>query len=290
VSNHPSPTDIGASRLIFLHVPKVGGTTLASVLRARFPVGQTYLIDGRCLAESMEEFRRLPPDRRAQIRFLHGHMPFGLHEYLPEPSVYVTMLRHPVQRILSYYFYVKRFEEHPHHQAASEMDLRGFACSEISTELDNGQVRLLSGEWHRGIPFGKCTPDLLEEAIDNLVKHFIVVGLTERFDESLLLMRKALGWRGYPLYTKKNVTAGRLQLNTIPPDILETIAQQNQLDMKLYEHVQASFERELEDRCIDAATLRSYGRRLGLYQRLAPLGRAMPAPLRRLAGRGLRGL
>ena len=48
----------------------------------------------------------------------------------------------------------------------------------------------------------------LAQAKRNLDR-FLVVGLTERFDESFILIRRALGWR-LPMYERHNVSKAGL--------------------------------------------------------------------------------
>jgi hypothetical protein len=59
----------------------------------------------------------------------------------------------------------------------------------------NEQVRRIAG-----VPpeKGPCTEATLEKALEHLRTDFAVSGLTERFDESLILMKRRLGWSKYP--------------------------------------------------------------------------------------------
>ena len=43
-------------------------------------------------------FAQIPPARLRKTRMFKGHMLFGLHEILPQPSTYITVLRDPVDR------------------------------------------------------------------------------------------------------------------------------------------------------------------------------------------------
>ena len=56
-------------------------------------------------------------------------------------------------------------------------------------------------------PFGELPQEALDLAVDRLGE-FSVVGLTERFDESAVLLTRALGWRRM-VYTRENVTPNR---------------------------------------------------------------------------------
>ena len=104
-------------------------------------------IDGACVQESVGEFKKLPEALRERIIVLKGHLYFGLHEFLPRPSTYITILRDPVDRVISNYYYVLRTPSHYlHHEIRSQgMSLREYLRSEMNPQLDNAQRRLLSG-------------------------------------------------------------------------------------------------------------------------------------------------
>jgi Galactose-3-O-sulfotransferase len=75
-------------------------------------------------------------------------------------------------------------------------------------------------------------------------RHFAVVGLSERFDESLLLIKRKLGWNRLPLYQKQNVAAHRPP--ELPKHVLNTIRKHNELDYELYEWASERLQHELE--------------------------------------------
>ena len=100
--------------LIFLHIPKAAGTTLNRIFRRRYRKSDIYMFDGSY--EKLDTFKKLPPERRRQIRLLCGHMPFGMHKYLLRLADYITILRDPVDRIVSHYFYVRRKTTHYLHE------------------------------------------------------------------------------------------------------------------------------------------------------------------------------
>ncbi len=58
--------------------------------------------------------------------------------------------------------------------------------------MNDGQVRLISGVFG-AVPFGELNETHLEQAIANL-RSFEVVGVTEKFDLTLLLLQQAFGW------------------------------------------------------------------------------------------------
>lgn len=231
--------------LIFLHIPKAAGSTLHPVLERHYSKRSYRTIS---LPEQLEAFKEMPHAARRHIRLLKGHMPFGMHAHLEGRSRYVTLLRHPAERVVSHYYYVKRRPGHYlHHHIADGMNLADFASAGLSGELDNGQVRLLSGH-DQDIPPGQCTRDLLDNAQRNIEQHFAVAGLTERFDESLALMAITLGWHWTPYYLNRNVTQDKPVARQIDPAALAAIEAANPLDFELYDWVSQRFQHQITRR------------------------------------------
>jgi hypothetical protein len=128
---------------------------------------------------------------------------------------------------------------------SGDLSLEDILTSKLSSEFDNAQVRQLSGIWFdRG--FGECTTEMLSLAKDNILKHFAVVGLTERFDETLLLLRRAFAWKSV-FYVSRNVTPNRPTLERIDKQTLARLRDLNWLDDQLYHWVSERFELQIAE-------------------------------------------
>src|ERR1700719_215556 len=187
--------------LLFLHIPKAGGSTVYKILERQYSRAQILRLESSQIAQ----FKTLPAAQRGRYRLIEGHLYFGFHRYIPGASTYFTFLRRPVERVLSFYYYARSTPDHYlYSQLANErLDLRTALARELTPELRNGQIRQLAGEeWED--PQRVITRAALEQAQANLTQ-FRVVGLLEEFDASLLLLRRAFGWR-FPFYVKENVT------------------------------------------------------------------------------------
>src|SRR5262249_40471330 len=110
------------------------------------------------------------------------------------------------------------------------------------TPYANVQTKLLSGQ-DPGYDFlsGECTSATLETAKRNLDKYFALVGLTERFDETLALAKLLLGWK-VQQYGSLNVTKQRPAKDDVPAEIRQVIAERYSYDMELYSYAAARFE------------------------------------------------
>jgi hypothetical protein len=224
--------------VIFLHIGKTGGSSLRSLLRRQFRRNEVLEFrapiptDGRLRREgALEAFAALPQAERVRARLVMAHTPYGIHELIPRPSTYVTMLRDPEKLVVSLYRYIKRTPKHILHDEVLRRDLglEEFVRSGLSLETDNSQVRALAGD--TTTPFGGCGPQMLELAVRHLDERFSVVGLTERFDESVVLMGRAFGWHRLRYYEANVAPAAR---EPIPAAVLDLIRSQNALDIDLY--------------------------------------------------------
>ena len=221
---------------VFLHIPKTGGVTLRGALRHKYPDRVITLHSPRDPARVAD----LPPADRWAARVLTGHLPYGVDRFMPQECDYITMLREPVARVVSTYHHVL---DHPRHWFHDEAVRSGMALEDfvgaVEGPADNLQTRLLSGRVEGEFVARTTDPvkvtalgaKALDEAKANL-NRFAVVGLTERFDESFILVRRALGWR-LPMYATRNAARGPRRS---APDARATalIAERDQLDVELY--------------------------------------------------------
>jgi len=238
--------------LIFLHIPKTAGTTLTTVLARQYPQDKTLSIFDEPLdAPSLQQ---LPEHQREKLQYVRGHVRFGLHEFLPQPSTYITFLRDPIDRIISTYYFTFRTPSHPLYELflSQKIGLGDFVSSGIRVMTENGQVRLLAGKAGVETPFGQCNAELLDIAKHNIQDKFSLVGLSGRFDESLILLKRQFGWRNVA-YISRNVTANRPQKADVSEQDLALIQEYNQLDLELYRYIQEQFQQQIDEQGADFA-------------------------------------
>ena len=229
--------------VIFLHIHKTAGTTLNRIIERQYPMQQIWTLDEQ---HTLDDLLGLSQAQRAQIRMLRGHMIFGLHEHMPGPSNYFTLLRDPIERVISFYYFIRRNPNHYHFApiTSGDLGLREVLDLRLNNMMDNGQTRMLAGAEQYKYPVGACAQDLLEAAKRNLRESFSVVGLMERFDETLLLLKQAYSWRNVR-YVRQNVTGGRPLPAELPQATLDLVTEYNQLDLELYQYAVALFEEQV---------------------------------------------
>lgn len=165
-------------------------------------------------------------------------------------------------RAISAYKFILRnpaaFRSHPLHdpEVGGKIGLEGYLESEGLGRQGNRQTRLLSGT-----PSGDLGREALETAKHNL-ERFLVVGLTERFEETFVLVRRALKLR-VPFYATRLV-GPPLEISDRAVDL---IREQNLLDQELY-----AFGRDLFSRQV-AEQGRSFGLEVAAFRAMRPLSR-----------------
>ncbi|MDD5250639.1 MAG: sulfotransferase family 2 domain-containing protein [Rhodocyclaceae bacterium] len=237
----------------FVHIPKTAGTTLNAILAHQYAADETHEVMMRGMSWIMPGPRLLPRPlvsfsklrrlkaalERHAVRLVRGHFDMSLAKRLPADTRYFTFLRDPVERAVSHYWHYRRLTADPIHALAMRCTLAEWVSAAGLVEMDNGQTRRLAGAMD--LPCGRVTAPILERAKANLAGKFAVVGLTERFEESLVLLQRQFGW---PLCRAAalNVGDGRPQRADVGADALKVVADCNRFDAELYRFAAALFE------------------------------------------------
>jgi hypothetical protein len=226
--------------VVFLHIPKTGGMSLHEVLLRESRGKPTFWIADP--VKDLEWLTTFPEEERERWTLVEGHMYYGVHERLPRPCVYMTMLRDPVERVLSYYSHVQERPDHHLHQAARGLSIGECIRRGLTVEMDNFMVRALTRVENANLPFGGVTQQLLREAMANL-QRVKLLGLTERFSESLVYFGRELAWKGTDV-PRVNVTRRRVRREEVGTDV-ELVQEANRLDAELYRFAVELFEKRM---------------------------------------------
>ena len=234
----PSPHD-GTTRYFVAHMQKTAGTALRDRLRASFPEEQIYPNgsdgpDPRVAVISVAHLRERWAARGDQIRLLTGHFPVRTTELLDAEFVTMTVLRHPVERTLSF---LRHQAERRQRGATEDTPLVEIYEDPFRFEhmIRNHMTRTLSLSpdemlAHDGVltpvPYTPERLELAEEALAGLE----LFGLQDRFDEFC----DELGVR-YGLEVGGKLRSNTTEPTEVPPGLADRIAEDNALDMELYE-------------------------------------------------------
>ncbi len=288
------------SILVFLHIPKTGGLTMERIISRQYPQEATLWLSLH-RPKQVAAYRAMSAEARSRLRCIMGHFPLGFYEDpAGRPLVHAAILREPVARFISEYHFLRRLREgDAWHPPAEALDsLEAYLEYREAQHAMNLQTHIIGGfcpDLDRLPVLDPLPPDALDTAIRNLRTHFAVVGVTERFDEALLLMQRRLGWTRRIDYARRNVAPQPTTPADLPPALLERLQESTRLDRALVieaerllsaavAHEGAGFQDEL-------AALKRRNHRIHLVMRgwkSTPLGRISEWPgirqLRHLIG------
>ena len=240
--------------LVFTHIPKTAGTSLKkSAIFPNVERGDVYWSLG---------IRKLLRDRGNGAPVVLGHVPYGVHRFLKRPPYhYVTVLRDPVDRAVSFYNYVRMCEHgnpgHPgdHRWHPALPDAKRYPIDEfyqIET-YRNAQAKFTAGFFWNGfrdrMPTGlrrlAASDDrLLRVATHNLLHRYWYFGLLDRIDEAEETIARALGGQPTRTRDRSRQTSGRSGLVDPTPEQRERIRQSNALDVAFYDVAVAHYDRQ----------------------------------------------
>jgi len=198
-----------------------------------------------------------PTSRQIHIDALIGHVSFGIcpliNSTMPNPCSYTTVLRHPLDRVLSHYSYLMQvapqvvLEECP-----TCGDVDAFARALVSgslhkLQLDNTATRMISGDGllaslsSNRIDDVSCATDamMLRRAKTNLAQHFAVVGFQEDLPAYVRALRGFFGLpadaSGAPLPTVNPTLGRRVTAGGLSAETRTLLMRSQSYDMHLYE-------------------------------------------------------
>ena len=231
------------TRLFFLHIPKAGGTTFYDIIYRNFAYRKVAKIDGTHVAQSIADLSAQPMAVKNRFDCVIGHFSFGFHQQFSGRHTYITFLRSPVSRVVSLFDHIKNVPQHPLHEivASKGMDIHSFATSDLTSEIDNDQVRRISGSDAEVLADSD-----LARAVENLEHSFSFVGICEEYDRSLVLLsRQFPGWD--IRYVVKNVSRKEPVSSQQAYDkTLDQIRSRNSLDSELYKYARGRFVAEVQ--------------------------------------------
>jgi hypothetical protein len=207
--------------LAFVHIEKTAGITINWILRRSFGLRHCDVLPWRKGADffSAEDYRRIQR-LYPRIESLAGHdvKPYSDLDQVRPDIRYFTFVREPLARCASHYQY-----------QIQVMGKRVSFEDWINTErYRNWQTKKLAGKAD------------LDASIRTLKGKFIFVGLSERFDESLVVFKnRASSYSLNVRYNSRNVATDNKIKNQLLGDsrTKACLVEANNLDLSLYEFV-----------------------------------------------------
>ena len=131
--------------IVIVHVRKTAGKSLREVFYRQYGRAQTRLVENYFTdaEESLAIVTALATSPPPNVRVVHGHMLFWPELPWAKDTRFVTMLRDPVERTISHYYWLRAKNTSGRFRKTLET-----AISD-GTIHDNLQTRVISGEMPR---------------------------------------------------------------------------------------------------------------------------------------------
>jgi len=193
-SSEISIRDLTEEKLVFLHLPKTGGTTLRHVLAQGFE-------PARICPEPFNRLQHYCAGELARYRLFSGHFDLPSTQLIPGPKAIVTMVREPTARLISLYFFQRAHPpeiiERDHLELprlAQRHTIDEFFAAPAVTRhpsIDNALTRTLTqvlpeGSWDAlvGEPENAVPAEALLHRALRALDALDAVGVLERYEES----------------------------------------------------------------------------------------------------------
>lgn len=248
--------------LVFnIHIPKAAGNTVNALYRQLGFLPLALDMNTNDFFATVREDRwfegyATPPPRDAYLMTGHMRLDQPIFRRLWMPHMIISVLRDPVERMLSNYNFTLRRPANPWHD---EVVNQGMSFVEYSNKMLDaiGPQYSFFDDTGKGV-FARTGNATAQECFNNLLSKVSFYGLSERFDEFAALSGYLLGREKILAIEPANVTKDIEDLSGVPLKTTLTAEERDGLDAVLkddiwfYEQAVKEYERRISDHRLQA--------------------------------------
>ena len=225
--------------LVFMHIPKNGGTTLRRLISRN--VSPTLIASVNEDALTHNPYLCWHLGRPLPCILGHHDTSGIVYQFVLRPMLHITMLREPVDRAVSYYNYTMQRRQSGLARGREDASFSEFFREPEAERIRNNQARFLLGRDLSAID----ETEAIRESKRILKDSFSLFGLVERYSLFLLMLSKTIGWKDL-FYKNRNVSHKTITKSSLAKDNLELIKSHNRIDLALYAYANQLFDQRLE--------------------------------------------
>lgn len=245
---------IMGKRVVFHHVPKCAGTSVSRALRLRYFLSEESIAapgtasvmeqqHGPLNFSQLDDFNRIRTFRVEllhylmwkDVYFIGGHVPFNTKAYnLFQGYKLITVLRDPVERFISEYFY--NFQRG--HQSRIELDFVNYLDSPLGKRNALKFCEYFCGDTELAVD---NPAELVEKAKKNL-EYFSVIGFTDDMQRFETDVRRELGIRVSFGVQNRRTTSDQKVSEIVTPALRKKVEEMCRFDQEIIEHAKELFQ------------------------------------------------
>ena len=247
--------------VIFHHIAKTGGTSLRKVVQANYRGKKLLELygPGRGSVQWYDNYyHSLSKRRKAEIQCIAAHSAHYLIPIIDRPFQVFTLLRDPVERVISLYYFTKILVRKNKGRGAEiglELKKLGWELEDIFVNIGlkgggseeqrmlfapffNGQSRAILKP-HVDVGFALMVQGVptqvepLQTQLREIVQAHYIVGVTEQYETSVHYFAQIFGWHRV-FFEYRNKTKKRPRQDDFTSDVLDLIRSFNQVDAVLH--------------------------------------------------------
>lgn len=222
--------------VLFMHIPKTAGIAFREAIVANYRESQIAYLYGTAPGFLTGDLRKLPLEQRRDWRFVIGHFQYGLHDFLPQESLYVTIVREPAARILSHFAFLRQTEPALLARRNRAPELEELLETKPHIHFDNLLVRHFAGVDENAFPAGTVNHELYRKALYYVRTGFTFIGHQEYAAQAYAALSRRFAWSAKPKLEIVNVGPGAVD-SADRMRIRKLMEKHNPWDCELYEEI-----------------------------------------------------
>ncbi len=235
ILNIPACCEPPTDAILFMHIAKTAGTAFREAIEENYKQSEIAYLYPDPPGFLYENLGLLPLEQRRAFRLVIGHFQYGVHDFLPQPWTYITIVREPVSRIISHYRYALEMQPNSASGKDSAAALVEALERHTTVNLDNLIVRCFSGVDEKDVPPGAVNAEVYALAVDHLRTAFSFVGHQERANQAYEVLHRRFNWKSRS--TLPGVNKSRLSGERSYESVRAAIEHFNRWDCRLYAEI-----------------------------------------------------